>query len=165
MSGWLDPDAGDIVCRSDIVDRWERVRGSTILGSILGHGVGAQIATTERTWRIGSYGKGWRWAALGPGGEPAAWLNGGALGFGSARIVIAPDREYAMKVSRRARDSARLLGDDGVLGTMRTGGRICIQPVSEPVPSTDASLVVLLACLYAVTQLVAPGFDAGGGGP
>src|SRR3954467_13231974 len=118
MSGWLDPDAGDIVCRSAIVDRWELVRGSTILGSILRHGVGAEIATTERTWRIGSYGKGWRWAALGPGDEPAAWLNGGALGFGSARIVIAPDREYAMK-SRRAKDSATLLGDDGVLATMQ----------------------------------------------
>src|SRR5205809_4747299 len=110
MSGWLDPDAGDIVCRPDVVDRWELVRGSAILGSILRHGAGAEIATTQRTWRMRSYRKGWRWAALGLGDEPAAWLNGGALGFGSARIVIAPDREYAMKVTRRARVSATLLG-------------------------------------------------------
>src|SRR4051812_17788354 len=100
MSGWLDPDAGEIVCRSEIMDRWDLVRGSVVLGSIFRPVVGAELAMPGGTWRVGSYGKGWRWAALGPGDEPAAWLDAGAIGLRSARIVVAPDREYTLSVKR-----------------------------------------------------------------
>ncbi|MBA3328109.1 MAG: hypothetical protein H0T43_07390 [Solirubrobacterales bacterium] len=71
----------------------------------------------EAGWRVEPYGSGWRLAfTRRAGGEPVAWYEGRRIRSGG-RLVVAPDREYAVRSARlkrldwTVRDGRRLLLD------------------------------------------------------